>query len=442
MKRIISGIVLVVMLLSVLASCNLGGTTAGATLDDAMSFFGELYKDKNETTPSNWDVVAKVVVKETEFKVTWESDSDKVTITKKNDNFYTVNIPAKNDAEFSYTLTATVTDAAGASQQKSYTFKVPVIDNSGITSTPVAGTAYKLFLTQVNLGQKLYATTKTQSNNKYIETSADPKAGADFFVEVVEGGYKFYTEIEGVKNYVYATTVAGSNGKPSKYLGYSAEEGSVFYYKENVKCWFVKIDDIEYYMGTYGTYSTFCISDGSYITAENTGVAQFPSTFITKAVAETLEADEKVDKEIPQMDGATEPVAGTAYNFGFVHGNKDNAVYYVTGALSGYYMATVTEAADAAKVYVEATDGGYYLYAMVDGAKLYINMVVSGSYVNGKYEEAASTVYTYDATLKTLKASVGGADYIYGTSNAGTYTTVGPVKASDEPFYLQFVPAA
>lgn len=442
MKRIISGIVLVVMLLSILASCNFGGTNEGATLDEAMSFFGELYKDKKENTPASWDVVSKVIVKDTEFKVTWASSSDKVTITKKNDNFYTVNLPTKNDAEFSYTLTATVTDAAGASQQKSYTFKVPVIDNSGITSTPVADTAYKLFLTQANLGQKLYATHKTQSDNKYIETTADPKAGADFYVEAVEGGYKFYTQINGVKNYVLAKLVAAGENKWSKYLGYSTEEGSVFYYKENVKCWFVKLNDIEYYMGTYNTYSTFCISEGSYMTPEKAGVSQFASTLITKAVAETLAADEKEDKDIPQMTGATQPVADTAYNFGFVHGNKDNAVYYVDGALSGYYMSTVTAAADAAKVYVEATEGGYYLYAMVDGAKLYINMVVSGSYVNGKYEAAASTVYTYDATLKTLKASVGGADYIYGTTNAGTYTTVGPVKASEEPFYLQFVPAA
>ena len=81
---------------------------------------------------------------------------------------------------------------------------------------------------------------------------------------------------------------------------------------------------------------------------------------------------------------------------------------------------------------------------MVEGVKTYINMVVSGTHVNGAYEATASTVYTYDATSKTIIATVDGAPYWFGTRNDKTYTTVGPVKTEYNGFYCQFyvVPGA
>ena len=102
-------------------------------------------------------------------------------------------------------------------------------------------------------------------------------------------------------------------------------------------------------------------------------------------------------------------------------------------------MATSKTKADGADFYVESTNGGYYLYCMVGGAKKYVNMVVNGTHVNGEFQDTATTVYTYDTTLKTLKAVVNDADYIFGTRNDNTYTTLGPVKASNNPFYAQFI---
>ena len=66
-------------------------------------------------------------------------------------------------------------------------------------------------------------------------------------------------------------------------------------------------------------------------------------------------------------------------------------------------------------------------------------MVVSGTYVNGKFEETAATVYTYDETLKTLKADVNGTAYIFGTKADGTFKTIGPMKADSGCFYALFV---
>ena len=121
-----------------------------------------------------------------------------------------------------------------------------------------------------------------------------------------------------------------------------------------------------------------------------------------------------------------------------VHGGvSETDVYYITGAMDGYYMATSKDPAKAAAVYLEETEGGYYLYTMVEDAKVYINMVASGDYVNGKYEDAASTVYTFDAETKTLVATVNENTYRFGTRSDKTYTTVGPVKTTAENYFCQ-----
>ncbi len=120
---------------------------------------------------------------------------------------------------------------------------------------------------------------------------------------------------------------------------------------------------------------------------------------------------------------------------------KKNAVYYLKGGMDGYYMATTTNPAEAIYVYLEETEGGYYAYCYVDGQKTYINMVVSGTHVNGAYEATASTVYTIDAEHHTLIANVDGEDYWFATRNDKTYTTMGPCKVSYKGFYGEFYDA-
>ena len=128
------------------------------------------------------------------------------------------------------------------------------------------------------------------------------------------------------------------------------------------------------------------------------------------------------------------PVVGVPYKFGMYQAKVGNT-YYITGAMSGYYMATTTDASKSVDVYLEETTGGYYLYCYVSGAKKYINMVVSGTHVNGAFEATAKTVYTYNAEKQILVSVVNGEDYCFGTRNDKTYTTVGPVKVSYNGFW-------
>ena len=179
------------------------------------------------------------------------------------------------------------------------------------------------------------------------------------------------------------------------------------------------------------------IKGGDTITVEGTiknfnGIIEFDTGCeMKKRVAGT-----NTDKELSVVSA---PKAGVAYKFGMVqpNANKD-AVYYLKGGMSGYYMATSSSSTAAIDVYLENTTGGFYLYAMDNGEKLYINMVVSGTHVNGAYEATAKTVYTYDATAQTVIAEVDGAPYWFGTRNDKSYTTVGPCKTEYEGFYCKF----
>ncbi len=675
MKKFLAILLMLSMLLTAFVACKGGEgdeTTlateetqapAGVSIDDAVEYLTSMYKsDEGKKTPADYQIIAQIPIDGIKFEVTWTVDLETITLTLEN-GLYTVDLPSKNEAEVTYTLTATVKDESGNTVEKSFTRVLPVYDNSAAVTEPKEGEAYKLFIVQANLGQTLFLTGETQNNeNKFIMTTETPADGLEFMIEKATGGVKIYTTIGGVKTYVYAHTTTAEDGKVSKYVGYSTENSSIFTYHADVNAWFTKCDNIEYVFGTYSSYATACISESTYINAENTGVSQFVVAFMSKeaadafvpsetpkdpteltsikdilaigeklehnantvekylvtgtvteiknetygnlyitdaegntlyiyglydkdgttrydamankpAVGDTItvisiisnyngpqlknavikshvkapttadgstpiadiiaignglahntatteqytvkgtvtevknttygnfyivdeagnslyvyglydEAGARYDalankpevgdfvvlysivsnyngpqlknavlKELTKGQGAPEttepapavtleaikPILGNAYGFAFVQKNAGNKVLYITGVLDGYYMATTTDATAAANVFVEETAGGYHLYCVVGGVKFYINMVKSGTYVNAKFEETASTLYTYDETLKTVKADVEGTAYIFGTKADGTYETIGPMKADSGCFYAQFV---
>lgn len=414
-------------------------TDAPATLDAAKTFLFGMYKD-SASPKTDYDIVGKVMIGTTAFTVTWTVDSDKIAIVESSKaDFWTVDLPDANDAEFEYTLTATIKDAAGTTVEVSFKRTMGVVDNTGVVTAPVADVPYKLFVEQGTLEQTLFALNTTQNDDgKYINTTNDPKEASDYYVEVVDGGFKFYTDVNGTKTYVNAHVVKTEDGKFSKYLGLSATEASVWTYNADKTGWIVNLEGVDYYIGTYNAYATLSISEASYLKPESIGVSSFTCGFMTKEYAETLEPDAEKEIEIPTNKDAVQPTAGEKYNISMIQGNKDNATYYLTGSMNGYYMATSTNAADAANAYVEAVDGGYNLYVIAAGAKLYINVVRSGSHINNVFEETASTVWVWDDALKTLKAELEGEFYVLGTSATGTYVTFGMVKAAEKNFYGQF----
>ena len=573
MKKLLALILALIMCVGVFASCAKkdGGAV---TLEQAKDYLYNVMKDKNgKALPNDYDVVGKIIIEETTFDVTWKTDKEDIKVKASTKaNMWTIDLPDLNETEYEYTLTATIKAADGSTIDVSFNPKLPVIDNRGVSTDLKEGVAYKIYFEQVNLGYTLYALNTTQDNkNKFINATLDPKEAADFYVEVVDGGYKIYTEINGVKNYLNATATPKTDGGTgfTKAIGFATESESVFFYDSEKLTYMVTIGDQTFGVGTYNAFETISISENTYFKNDNINVAggQFPIGFMESAYAVTVAPDEKPVSQDPAADstltiaqaialgetkvkdqyttgkyyvtgvitsitsdtygnmtisdgtneilvygtfdatganrydamankpvvgdtvtvygivgmynaaqlknawitnivpgegggdegGATPaptyeytvveaPVAGTAYKFGMIQGNLNNQKYFLAGGMDGFYMATTTDAAAGIDVYLEATTGGYYLYTMSGTTKTYINMVVSGTHVNGAYEATASTVYTFDATNKTIIASVvvgdaAAADYWFGTRNDKQFTTAGPCAVSYAGFFCQFYEA-
>lgn len=168
------------------------------------------------------------------------------------------------------------------------------------------------------------------------------------------------------------------------------------------------------------------------------GTIEFNFPTMDKRVAGTAVAEKK-------LTVVTSPKAGVAYKFGMVQENLSKTdVYFLKGGYQAtYYMATAASTTAAIDVYLEATTGGFYMYTTYNGSKEYLNLVVSGTHVNPKYQATASTVYTYDSTMQTMCAVIDGENRYFGTAKlkngaASTYNTIGGVKGTaDDIFYCK-----
>ena len=121
-----------------------------------------------------------------------------------------------------------------------------------------------------------------------------------------------------------------------------------------------------------------------------------------------------------------------------IQGNLNNSLYYVDGNVDRYWLLTTTDANAALDVYLEAATNGYYLYCYINDVKTYINLEISGTYVDAVYELSPSTVYTFDTESNTIVSDVNDILYRFGTSNDNTHTKVGPVEVELNGFYCQF----
>ena len=295
----------------------------------------------------------------------------------------------------------------------------------GVVTDPVEGVAYKLGLNQTQKGAVYYFTGAMSGYYGATDTSVDN--AVDMYVEIVSGGYKLYFN-NGSKQYIKLEQ-SGTH-----YNFTFGATGSVFTLDTDLNALCAPCGDQICYMGTYGSYVTVgCLTeeklkDGDYIArlygvegeTPDVPVDPEPDVPVDPPVSDEIETD------YPFLFGMTQ------YNV------SEEDVYFLAGGMDGYYMATTTNPDEAIVVYVEATNGGYYFYTYDGNTKLYINMVVSGTHVNGAYETKASTVYRYDAECGTLIADVDGIDYWFGTRNDKNYTTVGPCKVEYEGFYCEF----
>lgn len=462
MKKLLSIFLTALMLLGCLtafAGCgDKVDEVAEAALEEAVDYLENLYKNDAEKTPRDYDVAGKLKIGDLEYTVTWEVDVDEVTIKESETaGFYTVDVPDETAEEIPYVLTATIKDADGNTKEVTFSRKVPVLEKVVVEEDKkivlslvdtvdgeevvkyVTGTHY-LYTSSSSGNQKwelCLTTNKAEALAMTVKTNDDNTVSF-----VAEGKYlfcdandvKFVDEQGDYTKYVIETATGGSFIKCAKAVygtGESAKPQYLEMYSGYLTCYSMTTEEAKLNL------FTFTMPEAG----DAAGKISVP-TDTTPDNGNDDGDDEGSNTTTAFVLNAVKPVAGTAYKLAFVQG-KLNKAFYLNGEMAAtYYLGSVETFADGLDYFVEEVTGGYNIYATIAGAKKYLNTVVNGTHVNGVYEDAASTVYTYDEELKTLVATIEGEKYVFGTKKDGTFTTLGPMKASTEPFYGVFVTEA
>ena len=306
-------------------------------------------------------------------------------------------------------------------------------EGGATTVTLVEGQAYTMYLNQVSLGKELYLTGEMSS--KWYATSESKADAADVYAEVVDGGYKLYVLAEdGAKSYFTLQEYQKDNGFWGANVSFSAE-GTVFNYNE-AGCWAATLTNDTFFLGTYSNYDTISASASSFMKAENMGVNQFPALLVEATPSEGGEEGGEVTppeggEEGGEVSGVT-LVEGQAYTM-YLNQVTLGKELYLTGEVSGTWLATSENKADAADVYAEAANGGYKLYVLAaDGAKSYISLEEyqkSNGYWGAHISFAAEgTVFSYN------EAGCWAAKLTNDTFFLGTYKDYNTISASGSSF--------
>ncbi|MBR7176853.1 MAG: hypothetical protein IKD26_01395, partial [Clostridia bacterium] len=311
-------------------------------------------------------------------------------------------------------------------------------DNTGVSQFPLEllpvaeGVAYTASVTQVKLeGKVLYLDGGV--SGRYLTTTEDATKAVSVYAEKVEGGFKFYILDGEAKKYI--TIYANDEGKDS--VKYDAEGTTVYAYNPTVNAWASTFNNKEKYLGTYNTFNTISVSNLSYITAENTGVEQFPLVFnLVVAGEHTCESACPIctgclDSQCAEEACATKcscveteaPAAGTYVVE--MYQSKKEINLYLTGEESGYYLATSESSNNAMTVTLAKLENGNYTLKLASGK--YLAMVVSGTHINAVMQETACE-FTWNAKLGNFTVAFDGTEYFFGTY--GSFNTIGTCKLS------------
>jgi len=419
MKKILACLLLLVFCLSAFAAC--GEEPAPVETKDnftlAKEYLTTMYRNKGGKVVMDYDLVGLIAIGDSTFDLDWtvnvtSGNPEDVTIVK-NEKTVTIDINEKPAEELQYTLTATIAEGEKShniSLDYFVTAVAPATSGPVFVAEPKTGVAYKFALEQVNLGQILYFSGAMSGN--YFGTTALAMEATDVYLEEVEGGVRFYFLVDDVKNYLdiheYTEGKAG--------VRITTEPSAVFTYSEDAKTYVANVAGEDRYLGTYNTYNTISASSTSYITgskAGDVGVKQFVAGFCTANIKSVV---------------VEAPAAGIAYKYALEQVNLGQTLYF-SGAMSGNYFATTTNALEAVDVYLEEVEGGVRFYFLADDVKNYLDI---HEYTEGKagvrITTEPSAVFTYSEDAKTYVANVAGEDRYLGTYN--TYNTISASSTS------------
>ncbi|MGN0906929.1 MAG: immunoglobulin-like domain-containing protein [Bullifex sp.] len=334
--------------------------------------------------------------------ITWESDSACALVDGGKLSF---TLPEEDTV---VTITA-IASCGTETAERTFTVKVDAAPKTVFeplfVSEPEEHKIYALALYQGNTGRNLYFTGEL--SGKYLATTDKGDKAAPVYAEKTADGLRLYFIKDRAKSYI---EIVPADGKATIQL--NSEPTAVWTWNSDVCVPVTNVDGTDYYLGCYKTYETISASKTSYILDDTSviGKSQFPATLAELGIVSDIQTK------------ATEAADGE-YLFR-VNQNNAGKVLYVTGEMSGKYLATVINPAKAATVTVENKDGGFTM--KTDNGCIEIADVGGKATIQVNSEPTALWKWNSDACVPVM--NVAGTDYYLGCYK--TYETVSASKSS------------
>ena len=141
----------------------------------------------------------------------------------------------------------------------------------------------------------------------------------------------------------------------------------------------------------------------------------------TKAPTSDDKEDDTTKPSKPVWEKVDAPEAGVAFKLGMYQETLGKVLYFNGGycnhdTVHDYHLGATDKVSEAVDVYVEETNGGYFLYFMKDGVKTYIELCTFNTTSTSlKLVTTPTTVYTWNAEYKTFVATVDGLEMFLGS---------------------------
>ncbi len=389
MKKFISIALLLAMVLGVFAGCVQPEAETEATtqpqvvnpLDDplqsAVAYLKNMYdkasKDEDNKLTADKELLPAVTIDSVSYPITWtinvtSGPVDAIVIadgaaagTKK------IDIVEQPEEEVRFTLVGTISDANGKTATIEIKFYSPAVEKVEVPT----GNKVVIYLPsdgKYMTGIDYLYTSSSGSQKHELALTTDKVEALPLTVQANDDGSVSFVTDGGMYLFCDATHVmfVAEQSDNTKFVLEGAEGGQL------IKCAIANYNGKPQYLEVYNGYMTcYGISETSNLaiyTFELQDAEGAKGTVGSSEVKPDPDPDPVVDPQLPEVSN---PAEGTAYKFGLIQVTNGTTVY-ITGEVSGRYLATTADKDAAIDVYVEAVDGGYKFYIVVEGAKKYI----------------------------------------------------------------------
>ncbi len=324
-----------------------------------------------------------------------------------------------------------------------------VEDSEWVASVPVVGVPYIFGMTQGNVNNTIYYLAGGM-DGYYLATTTDANAAIETYIEATEGGYYFYTYVEGVKTYINMVVSADGahvNGayETTASTVYTIDETNMTLIANvgGANYWFATRNDNSYttmgpckvsYNGFFGVF--YGESEGGNDSSDDSSSEDSSVDSSTDSSSEDSSSDDSSSEAPVPPVTVTAPVEGVAYT---VSADNANGTLWLNGNITDGRFDGSTSAAEAVSVYVENVADGQLLYMLVNSVKTYFVFDDKSAGASTTTDAASATVFEWNADLKTLVVAEDSNNRAFGVGATSNYNNFSCYDISGSYNWGQFI---